>query len=185
MDYTYLGHTGAKVSRLCLGTMNFGTHTPEDESHTIMDAALDLGINFFDTANAYGRSDELGTPKGRTEEIIGNWFAKGAGRRDRVVLATKVFGEMPGGTHPLANEGGLSRGDFGYISIKPDFSIVELPASLPAPGCVVCPIRDARGMQGGGAAVRDGERLRADEAMPLEDYLAEMRRDRRYRLDVY
>jgi len=108
VDYTYLGRTGAKVSRLCLGTMNFGPHTPEDESHTIMDAALDLGINFFDTANAYGRSEELGTPKGRTEEIIGNWFAKGGGRRDRVVLATKVFGEMPGGTHPLANEGGLS-----------------------------------------------------------------------------
>ncbi|MFF4220614.1 MULTISPECIES: aldo/keto reductase [Streptomyces] len=90
MEYTQLGRTGLKVSRLVLGTMNFGPQTDEAGSHAIMDAALDAGINFFDTANVYGWGDD----KGRTEEIIGTWFAKGGGRRDKVVLATKVFGNM-------------------------------------------------------------------------------------------
>ncbi|MEU0986345.1 aldo/keto reductase [Streptomyces sp. NPDC005953] len=89
MEYTQLGRTGLKVSRLVLGTMNFGPHTTEADSHAIMDAALDAGINYFDTANTYG-----GDPRGRTEEIIGNWFAKGGDRRDKVVLATKVYGSM-------------------------------------------------------------------------------------------
>ncbi|MFI6355811.1 aldo/keto reductase [Streptomyces sp. NPDC050743] len=90
MKYTQLGRTGLKVSRLVLGTMNFGPQTDEADSHTIMDAALDAGINFFDTANVYG----WGENKGRTETIIGNWFAKGGERRDKVVLATKVYGNM-------------------------------------------------------------------------------------------
>ncbi|MFJ7293371.1 aldo/keto reductase [Streptomyces collinus] len=90
MKYTQLGRTGLKVSRLVLGTMNFGPQTDEADSHAIMDAALDAGINFFDTANVYG----WGENKGRTESIIGNWFAKGEGRRDKVVLATKVYGNM-------------------------------------------------------------------------------------------
>ncbi|MET8971498.1 aldo/keto reductase [Streptomyces hydrogenans] len=90
MEYTQLGRTGLKVSRLVLGTMNFGPQTDEATSHTIMDAALDAGLNFFDTANVYG----WGENKGRTEEIIGSWFAKGDGRRDRTVLATKVYGNM-------------------------------------------------------------------------------------------
>ncbi|MEV8597963.1 aldo/keto reductase [Streptomyces sp. NPDC052012] len=90
MEYTQLGRTGLKVSRLILGTMNFGPQTDEADSHAIMDAALDAGINFFDTANVYG----WGENKGRTESIIGNWFAKGEGRRDKVVLATKVYGNM-------------------------------------------------------------------------------------------
>ena len=90
MEYTHLGRFGVVVSRLCLGTMNFGPHTPEDESHQIMDIALGHGINFFDTANVYGR--HLGP--GTTETIIGDWFAKGASRRDKVVLATKVYGKM-------------------------------------------------------------------------------------------
>ncbi|GGU19619.1 aldo/keto reductase [Streptomyces daghestanicus] len=90
MKYTQLGRTGLKVSRLVLGTMNFGPQTDEADSHLIMDAALDAGINFFDTANVYG----WGENKGRTEEIIGNWFAKGGDRRDRTVLATKVYGNM-------------------------------------------------------------------------------------------
>ncbi|WP_255955943.1 aldo/keto reductase [Streptomyces odontomachi] len=90
MKYTQLGRTGVKVSRLVLGTMNFGPQTDEADSHAIMDAALASGINFFDTANVYG----WGENKGRTEEIIGNWFAKGGGRRDKVVLATKVYGNM-------------------------------------------------------------------------------------------
>ncbi|MER5935406.1 aldo/keto reductase [Streptomyces sp. NPDC002054] len=90
MEYTQLGRTGLKVSRLVLGTMNFGPQTDEPTSHAIMDAALDAGLNFFDTANAYG----WGANKGRTEEIIGSWFAHGAGRRDKTVLATKVYANM-------------------------------------------------------------------------------------------
>ncbi|MBZ3900350.1 aldo/keto reductase [Streptomyces brasiliscabiei] len=90
MKYTQLGRTGLKVSRLVLGTMNFGPQTDEADSHAIMDAALDAGINFFDTANVYG----WGENKGRTESIIGDWFAKGGERRDKVVLGTKVYGSM-------------------------------------------------------------------------------------------
>lgn len=90
MEYTQLGRTGLKVGRLVLGTMNFGPQTDEADSHTIMDTALDAGINLFDTANVYG----WGENKGRTESIIGNWFAKGGERRDKVVLATKVYGNM-------------------------------------------------------------------------------------------
>ncbi|MEW2130728.1 aldo/keto reductase [Streptomyces sp. NPDC005435] len=90
MRYTQLGRTGLKVSRLVLGTMNFGPQTDEADSHAIMDAALDAGINFFDTANVYG----WGENKGRTEEIIGSWFAKGGDRREKVVLATKVYANM-------------------------------------------------------------------------------------------
>jgi aryl-alcohol dehydrogenase-like predicted oxidoreductase len=100
MEYTYLGRTGLKVSRLCLGTMNFGPQTNEEDSHAMMDSALELGINFFDTANVYGR--QFG--EGLTEKIIGRWLAKGEGRRDRIVLATKVYNGMGYGV----NDRGLS-----------------------------------------------------------------------------
>ncbi len=100
MDYTHLGRSGLSVSRLCLGTMNFGPVTDEDDSHAIMDRAHEHGINFFDTANVYG----WGENRGRTEEIVGSWFAGGGGRRDRTVLATKLYGDM--GEWP--NEGKLS-----------------------------------------------------------------------------
>ncbi|MGW6268153.1 MULTISPECIES: aldo/keto reductase [unclassified Streptomyces] len=90
MEYTQLGRTGLKVSRLVLGTMNFGPLTNEPDSHAIMDAALDAGINYFDTANVYGWDEN----KGRTEEILGTWFTQGGDRRDKVVLATKVYGNM-------------------------------------------------------------------------------------------
>ncbi|PWH12338.1 MAG: aldo/keto reductase [Anaerolineae bacterium] len=82
-----LGKHGVLVSNLCLGTMNFGWQTSEEESFKIMDRALELGINFFDTADVYGWSVEHGL----TEEIIGRWFAQGGGRREAVVLATKVY----------------------------------------------------------------------------------------------
>jgi aryl-alcohol dehydrogenase-like predicted oxidoreductase len=95
MEYINLGRSGLKVSRLCLGTMNFGPHTDEDQSHAIMDIALEHGINFFDTANVYGW--QMG--EGITEKIIGNWFSLGAGRRAKVVLATKVYGKMGGGVN--------------------------------------------------------------------------------------
>jgi aryl-alcohol dehydrogenase-like predicted oxidoreductase len=90
MEYTQLGRTGLKVSRLCLGTMNFGPQTNEKDSFAIMDKALDLGFNFFDTANVYGWK----TGEGVTEQIVGRWFAQGGGRREKVVLATKVYGKM-------------------------------------------------------------------------------------------
>jgi aryl-alcohol dehydrogenase-like predicted oxidoreductase len=90
VKYTHLGRTGLEVSRLCLGTMNFGPQTTEADSFAIMDHALDLGINFFDTANVYGQKQGEGV----TENIIGRWFAQGGGRREKVVLATKVFGKM-------------------------------------------------------------------------------------------
>jgi aryl-alcohol dehydrogenase-like predicted oxidoreductase len=100
MDYVHLGRLGLRVSPLCLGTMNFGPQTDEADSHAIMDRALELGINFFDTANVYGR--QVG--RGVTEQIVGRWFAGGEGRREKVVLATKVYGTM--GHWP--NEGRLS-----------------------------------------------------------------------------
>src|SRR5689334_17746921 len=90
MDFTYLGRTGLKVSRFCLGTMNFGPETSELDAHAIMDAALDHGLNFFDTANVYGW--KIG--EGITENIIGRYLAQGGGRREKIVLATKVYGEM-------------------------------------------------------------------------------------------
>ncbi|MDP9067375.1 MAG: aldo/keto reductase [Actinomycetota bacterium] len=90
MDYKHLGRSGLSVSRLCLGTMNFGPQTSEEDSHAIMDRALEVGINFFDTANVYGwRKGE-----GWTEQIIGRWFAQGGGRRDKTVIATKLYGSM-------------------------------------------------------------------------------------------
>ncbi len=90
MEYTRLGRTGLLVSRLCLGTMNFGPDTSEENSFAIMNRALELGINFFDTANTYGK--QLG--QGVTEQIIGRWLDQDRSRRDKIVLATKVYGRM-------------------------------------------------------------------------------------------
>jgi aryl-alcohol dehydrogenase-like predicted oxidoreductase len=99
MQYAKLGPSGLKVSRLCLGTMNFGPQASEADSFAIMDQALELGLNFFDTANRYGGSAGVGA----TEQIIGRWMAQG-GRRERIVLATKVYGAMGEGQ----NDRGLS-----------------------------------------------------------------------------
>jgi aryl-alcohol dehydrogenase-like predicted oxidoreductase len=101
MDFTYLGRTGLSVSRIVLGTMNFGPHTEVSDAHAIMDRAHEVGINFFDTANGYGRA----IYPGRTEEIIGEWFAKSPANRHKTVLATKVYGDMGDG---WPNEGKLS-----------------------------------------------------------------------------
>ena len=90
MDYVHLGRTGLKVSPICLGTMNFGPQTTEPDSFRIMDSALERGINFFDTANVYGWKKG----EGWTEQIVGRWLAQGDGRREKVVLATKVYGTM-------------------------------------------------------------------------------------------
>ncbi|WP_329399913.1 aldo/keto reductase [Streptomyces melanogenes] len=127
MEYTQLGRTGLKVSRLVLGTMNFGPQTDETDSHALMDAAQDAGVNFFDTANVYGQT----AGKGRTEEIIGNWFARGGGRRDKTVLATKAYGNMSADGAPVwpnhdklsalnirrAVEGSLKRLGTDYIDV--------------------------------------------------------------------
>ena len=95
MQYVRLGRAGVQVSRLCLGTMNFGPLTSEADSAAIMDRALELGINFFDTANVYGWK----TGEGVTEQIIGRWLRQGGGRRERIVLATKVYGRMGKGSN--------------------------------------------------------------------------------------
>lgn len=96
MEYRTLGRTGVRVSPLCLGAMNFGGPTPEADSIAIIDAALDAGINFIDTANVYNA--------GESERIVGEALARD-GKRQQVVLATKVHGEM--GTGP--NDRGNSR----------------------------------------------------------------------------
>jgi NDP-hexose 2,3-enoyl reductase len=90
VEFTHLGRSGLKVSRLCLGTMNFGRVIDETASHHVLSAAADHGINFVDTANVYGWHEY----KGRSEEILGSWFAESPSRRDATVLATKVYGAM-------------------------------------------------------------------------------------------
>jgi aryl-alcohol dehydrogenase-like predicted oxidoreductase len=122
MDYTNLGRSGLSVSRLCLGTMNFGPETSEDDSHAIMDRALELGVNFFDTANVYGWKKGEGV----TEQIVGRWFAQGGGRREKTVIATKLYGSMsdwPNDTFlsarniRLACEGSLRRLQTDYLDL--------------------------------------------------------------------
>jgi aryl-alcohol dehydrogenase-like predicted oxidoreductase len=98
MEYTFLGRTGLKVSRLCLGTMNFGPYTTEEDSFAIMNKSIELGINFFDTANVYGNMWDSGGV-GNTEKIIGRWFNEDKSRRDQIVLATKVYGKMGNGVN--------------------------------------------------------------------------------------
>jgi aryl-alcohol dehydrogenase-like predicted oxidoreductase len=93
MEYTRLGRTGLKVSRLALGTMNLGNQTSEEISFAILDRALALGINLVDTANVYGGKNQ----QGNTEALLGRWLAQGGKRRDSIVLATKVFGGMGDG----------------------------------------------------------------------------------------
>lgn len=100
MQYTHLGRTGLVVSRLCLGTMVFGPIRSEQESHAMLDKALELGINFVDTSNIYGSK----VFEGEAEQIIGNWLAQGGGRREQIALTTKVFGPMGQGV----NQRGLS-----------------------------------------------------------------------------
>jgi NDP-hexose 2,3-enoyl reductase len=98
--YSRLGRCGLEVSRLALGTVNFGGRVEECEAHELLDYALDHGINLVDTANMYGWR----VHKGHTEEVIGRWLAAAPARRDDVVLATKVGNEMG----PGRNECGLS-----------------------------------------------------------------------------
>jgi len=101
MQYTCLGRTGLKVSRLCLGTFNFYHVTSEEEALELLDQGEALGINFIDTANIYGKENKY---PGAAESLIGSWLKKSNGRRNNFVIATKVFGPMG----LLPNQGGLS-----------------------------------------------------------------------------
>ncbi|MFE6621140.1 aldo/keto reductase [Streptomyces sp. NPDC057740] len=100
MRYTHLGRTALKVSEICLGTLNLGVRASDEESHAILDTALEHGVNFLDTANQYGWQKH----KGFTEEFLGSWFARGGGRREKVVLGTKVANPMS----DWPNDSGLS-----------------------------------------------------------------------------
>jgi len=96
MDYVRLGRAGLRVSRICLGTMTFGREADEETSFKIMNRYVELGGNFFDTADVYSA--------GKSEEVVGRWL-KQHGARDNIVLATKVYGAMGKGP----NDQGLSR----------------------------------------------------------------------------
>lgn len=104
MKYTKLGRSNVTVSRICLGTMFFGGWTEEKDAFRIMDKALEMGINFFDTANIYGGTEG----PGQTEAIIGRWLAADKSRRDRIVLATKVFWSLVGSQDVPNEENGIS-----------------------------------------------------------------------------
>jgi aryl-alcohol dehydrogenase-like predicted oxidoreductase len=106
MEYTKLGRSTMSVSKICLGTMHFGPKASEQESHAILDRALELGINFIDTANVYGGS----AGAGRSEEIIGSWLAARPGIRDEIVLATKVYNPM--------GDLGVARDELGFSAYK-------------------------------------------------------------------
>lgn len=100
MEYRRLGRTALRISTLGLGTMNFGGRTPEAEAFTILDAAVDAGINFLDTADQYGGTAGVGA----TESLLGRWLAARPGVRDRLVIATKAHEPMS----PDVNDRGLS-----------------------------------------------------------------------------
>jgi aryl-alcohol dehydrogenase-like predicted oxidoreductase len=104
MEYRNLGLTGLKVSRLCLGTMQFGWTTDEAAAYRVLSAAYEAGINFIDTADIYSRWAD-GNPGGVAEQIIGHWMKQNNVPRDRIILATKVRGNMGGG----ADDESLSR----------------------------------------------------------------------------
>jgi aryl-alcohol dehydrogenase-like predicted oxidoreductase len=104
MEYRTLGQTGIHVSSLCLGTMQFGWTADETAALRVLSAAYEAGINFFDTADIYSRWS-IGNPGGVAEEIIGRWRQQHAIQRDRIIIATKVRGNMGGGPE----DEGLSR----------------------------------------------------------------------------
>ncbi|WP_375425419.1 aldo/keto reductase [uncultured Friedmanniella sp.] len=106
MEYTKLGRSAMSVSRICLGTMHFGPKATEEESHAILDRAVEMGITFIDTANVYGGD----AGRGRSEEIIGSWLAARPGVRDEIVLATKVY-------HPMGDLG-AARAEQGFSAYK-------------------------------------------------------------------
>jgi aryl-alcohol dehydrogenase-like predicted oxidoreductase len=113
MKYTSLPHTDIKVSKICLGTMTFGQQNTEAEGHAQMDYALEQGVNFFDTAEMYSVPAREET-YGSTEKILGTWFKK-TGKREEVVLASKIAGPNP---------------NFNYMREKIDFSAASIKYAL-------------------------------------------------------
>lgn len=106
MEYRKLGRSGLTVSRICLGTMTWGSQNSEAEAHAQMEYALEQGVHFWDTAELYPTTPRLRETSGRTEEFIGSWIAK-TGRRDEIVLATKIAGEgndTPRGGEPITGD---------------------------------------------------------------------------------
>ena len=139
MRYRRLGRTALEVSELCLGTMNFGPNTTEVDAFSILDQAVEAGINFVDTADQYG--GHLGV--GATEELIGRWLAQGGERRDRIVLATKLYepmSERPNGrglsaTHVrLACDASLRRLQTDHIDLYQMHHLDQLDTIFPGPG---------------------------------------------------
>ena len=113
MKYTTLPNTDIKISKICLGTMTFGEQNTEAEGHAQMDYALEMGVNFFDTAEMYSVPARQET-YGSTEKIIGTWFKK-SGRREEVILTSKIAGPNP---------------SFGYMREKLDFSSKSIQVAL-------------------------------------------------------
>lgn len=103
MKTLQLGQSDLHVTPICLGTMTFGEQVDEPTAHAILDRSLARGVNFIDTAEMYSVPARAET-FGATETIIGNWFAKHPGARDKLVLATKVAGPSRG--MPWVREGG-------------------------------------------------------------------------------
>src|SRR5205823_6116903 len=171
MQYVHLGRSGLRVSRLCLGTMNFGPLTSEGDSFALMDRAREAGFNFFDTANVYGwrRGD------GVTEQIIGRWLAQGGGRRESIVLATKVYaamGEGPNGWQlAQANAGAAARHFLGLVSEQSLYNLsartveLEVLPACRAHGVGVIPWSPLAGGLLGGALQKAKEGRRASERL--------------------
>ncbi|MCH9806953.1 MAG: aldo/keto reductase [Alphaproteobacteria bacterium] len=126
MQFNTLGRSDIKVSRICLGTMTWGSQNTESEGHQQMDFALERGVNFWDTAEMYPIMSN-GASEGRTEEIIGTWMKMNPGRRDEIVLATKITGlgnrsvrggrGITGKEIKLAVEGSLKRLQTDYVDL--------------------------------------------------------------------
>lgn len=96
MDYKFFGRTGMKISRVAMGSMKIGSVISEQDSFKLLDTAVDLGINLIDTANCYGtpvHNPDQGY-RGLTETVFGKWFAQGGGRREKIILSTKIYNEM-------------------------------------------------------------------------------------------
>lgn len=120
MKYSNLGRTGLKVSRIGLGTMNFGMETSEADSLAVLDAAVDAGINFVDTADVYGgpQSPDMKQGYGISEEYIGHWLAQASGRRDKIVLATKLY--QPSELLAIVRPGlGIAAVEGGHVAVQP------------------------------------------------------------------
>lgn len=123
MKFRTLGRTGLQVSELCLGSMTWGSQNTMDEGHAQIDMALDAGVNFIDTAEMYPVAPITKETVGDTERVIGEWFAK-TGRREDVILATKITGEGQKATRdgaPITRDTILTAVDQSLTRLKTDY----------------------------------------------------------------